>query len=73
MDFKALGVTTITAMIPAILAWLLVVALDAIKATPVAGSHHLITLGAGRGSGLFRRAISGVEIGRKGGEHGQKR
>lgn len=73
MDFKPLGITAVPAMIPAILAWLLVVAFDAIEATPVAGSHDLITLGAGRGSGLFRRAISGVEIGGKGGKHGQER
>lgn len=58
-------------MILAILAWLFVVALDAIETTPVTGSDNLITLGTWRGGGLLRGTISGVEIGREGGEHGQ--
>jgi hypothetical protein len=70
MGFKLLGITAVAATTPAILAWQPVVTLNAIEATPVAGSRNLIPLGTGW-SGLFR-TISGVEGG-KGGEHDQRR
>lgn len=73
MSFKLFGIATVSAMIPAILAWLFIVAFDAIQPTPVAGSPDLATLGTRGGSGLLRGPISGVEIGGKGGEHDQDR
>ena len=73
MSFKLFGITAVSSMVPAILTWLFIVAFDAIQPTPVAGSSDLATLGTRGGSGLLRGAISGVEIGGKGGEHDQDR
>ena len=67
--FKLLRIAAVAAMVPAILARLLVVTLDAIETAPVAGPHNLTTLRTGCCSGWFRGAISGVEIGGEGGEH----
>lgn len=55
-------------MVPTILTWLFIIALDPVQPTPVASPPDLTALRTGRG--LLRRAIGGVEISGKGGEHG---
>lgn len=72
LHLQWLGIATMAPTIAAVVAWLLVVTLDAIQAAPVAGTTDLAAFGprlCGSGRSLMQ-GVRGVEVGGKHREHG---